>query len=55
MADDQDQQVQPQAGLANPHNLVIVNELKTLFFIQKKDHTRYKVTAKFMYKRIKIA
>jgi hypothetical protein len=37
MADDQNQQIQPQAGPANPQNLVNVKELKTLFSNPKVD------------------
>jgi hypothetical protein len=37
MADDKDQQAQPQAGPPNPPNLVNVNLLKTLFLNPKAD------------------
>jgi hypothetical protein len=59
LAYDQDQQVQPQAGSANPPNLFNFNELKTLFSKTKadipifyEDHTNDNVTAKFIYNEI---
>jgi hypothetical protein len=37
MADGQNHQVQPQAGLANPQHLTNVNDIKTLFSNPKSD------------------
>jgi hypothetical protein len=60
MADDQDQQAQPQADLVNPQNLVSVKELETLFSNSKADIPIFygeqiidNVKAKFMCDQIK--